>query len=124
VSDRDVVVVASDEYFADDEPQGALAFLGVELVEAVAEAGEEAFESVGELEVGLGVVEFGVERVELGAERALARAQRGHPGAQLVERDELFLVGLDQSSDRGVGAAKIALERLAPPRGGCSVRAA
>jgi hypothetical protein len=41
------------------------------------------------------------------------RAQRGHAGAQLIERDELFLVGLDQAGDRGVGAGEVALERLA-----------
>src|SRR5688572_1703439 len=77
VSDGDVVVVASDEYFADDEPQDALLFFEGQLVQSVGEAPEEAFERVGELEVGLGVVQFGVERVELGAQRALALAQRG-----------------------------------------------
>jgi hypothetical protein len=113
VADRDRVVLAADEDFADDESQDALAFLGGELVEAVGEAGEEALEGVGELEVGLGVVQLGLERVELGAQRALALAQRGHPGAQLIERDELFLVALDQAGDRGVGAGEVALERLA-----------
>ena len=41
VSDRDGVVVAADEYFADDEPQDALLFFEGQLVEAVVEAGEE-----------------------------------------------------------------------------------
>ena len=76
------------------------------------------FEGVGELEVGLGVVQLGVERVELGLERGLAFAQGGHPGAQLVERDELFLVGLDQAGDRAVGAGEVALERFAASGGG------
>ena len=90
----------------------------LELVEAVAEAGEEPFEGVGELEVGLGVVQLGVERVELGLEGGLALAQCRHPGAQLVERDQLFLVGLDQSLDRGGGAGEVALERFAAAGGG------
>ena len=89
-----------------------------QLVEAVGEAAEEPFEGVGELEVGLGVVELGVERVELGAQGALALAQRRHPGAQLVEREELFLVGLDQARDRAASAGEVALERFAAPRGG------
>ena len=61
VADRDRVVVASDQDFADDETQDALLFGDVELVQPVGEAAEEAFEGVGELEVGLGVVQLGVE---------------------------------------------------------------
>jgi hypothetical protein len=60
------------------------------------------------LEIGLGVVQLGVEGVELGAHRALALAQRWHPGAQLLERDELLLVCLDQPGDRAVGAGEVA----------------
>ena len=67
MADGDRVVVAADQDFADDEPQDALLFVEGQLVQAVVEAAEEAFEGVGELEVGLGVVELGVERVELGA---------------------------------------------------------
>jgi hypothetical protein len=100
VADRDLVVVAADQDFADDEPQDALLLVEGELVQAVVEAAEEAFERVGEFEVGLGVVELCVERVELGAERGLALAQGGHPGAELCEGDELFLVCLDQALDR------------------------
>src|SRR6266567_56541 len=72
VADRDLVVVAADQNFADDEPEDPLLFVEGELVQAVVEAAEESFEGVGEFEVGLGVVEFCVERVELGAERGLA----------------------------------------------------
>ena len=113
VADRDGVVVAADQDFADDEPQDALLVGDVELVQAVGEAVEEPFEGVGELEVGLGVVQLGVERVELGLQRVLAFAQGGHPGAELVERDQLFLVGLDQPLDRAGGAGEVALERFA-----------
>ena len=60
------VVVAADQDFADDEPQDALLFGDVELVQAVGEAAEEPFEGVGELEVGLGVVQLGVERCRAG----------------------------------------------------------
>src|SRR5215208_504798 len=118
VADGDLFVVAADEHFADDEPQDALLFLDVQLVEPVGEAAEEAFERVGELEVGLGVVELCLERVELGAQRGLALAQGGGAGAEFLVRDELFLVGLDQASDRALGAVKVTLERLAAAGGG------
>ena len=118
VADRDGVVVAADQDFADDESQDALLSGDVELVQAVGEAAEEPFERVGELQIGLDVVQLGVEAVELGLQRGLTLAQRGHPGAQLVERDELFLVCLDQPLDRGAGAGEIALERFAATGGG------
>src|SRR5215216_1603675 len=43
VADRDLVVVAADQDFADDEPQDALLLVERELVQAVAESGEEPF---------------------------------------------------------------------------------
>ena len=118
VADSDLVVVASDQDLADDEPQDALLFVKVELVETGVEAAEESVEGVGELEVGLGVVELCLERVELGAERGLSLAQRGHASAQLVDREELFLVGLDQAVDRALRAGDVALERIAAAAGG------
>src|ERR1039458_9274301 len=85
VADGDRVVVVADQDLADDEPQDALLFGDVELVQAVVEAAEEPFEGVGELEVGFGVVQFGVERVELCAQRGLAFAQFGGAGAERSE---------------------------------------
>ena len=57
--------------------------------------GEEAFEVVGELEVGLAVGELGVEGVDLAAQVRLAGAQVRHPGAQFVDGDQLLGEGLD-----------------------------
>ena len=118
VADRDGVVVAADLHFAHDEPQDPLLAGGVELVQTVGEAAEEPVERVGELEVGLGVVQLGIEAVELGLQRCLAFAQRGHPAAEFLERDQLFLVGLDQAGDCLVGAGEVALERVTAAGGG------
>jgi hypothetical protein len=118
VADRDGVVVSADEDFADDESQDSLLAGDVELVEAVGETAEEAVDRVGELEVGGGVVQLGVEAVELGLQGGLARAQGGHPVAELIERDQLFLVGLDQSGGGLLGAGEVAFERLAAARCG------
>src|SRR5215218_7865605 len=118
VADGDGVVVVADEYFAHDEAQDALSFLEGQLVEPVGEAGEEAFERLGELEVGLGVVQLAFERFELGGERGLALAQCGHPRAQLLKRHKLLLVGLDQALFAGAHARELAVESLAPAGGG------
>ncbi len=64
------------------------------------------------------VLKFDVEAVKLGLEGVLACAQDGHPGTELLERDELFLVGLDQPLDRGAGAGEVALDRVATVGGG------
>ncbi len=72
MADGDVVV--ADQDFAHHEPYDLLALLDGEPVGVGGEACAEAFERLGELEVGLGVVQLGVERVELGAQRGLALA--------------------------------------------------
>jgi hypothetical protein len=93
VADRDVVF--ADQYFADDEPDDVLAVLDGQALGVVGEPGAEAVECLGELEVGLGVVQLGVECVELRLDRGLAFAQLGGAGAELVDRDELFLVAVE-----------------------------
>ena len=62
-------------------------------------------------------MELGVERVQLGAQRRLALAQLGRAGAELVECDQLFLVGVDQSSQRALHASQVALEPVAAVAG-------
>ena len=44
VADGDLVVVAADQDFADDEPQYALLLVEGQLVQAIVEAAEESFE--------------------------------------------------------------------------------
>ncbi len=63
-------------------------------------------------------MQLGVERVELRLDRGLAFAQLGGAGAELVERDELLLVAVQQSSDRVLGADEVALERVSSAGGG------
>lgn len=98
MADRDVVF--ADEDLAHDEPDDLLALPDGEVFGRGGEPGAEAFERLGELEVGLSVVQFGVERVQLGLQGGLAFAQVGHAGAELVERDELLLVAVQQPSQR------------------------
>ncbi len=78
MADRDVVF--ADQDLTDDEPDDLLALLDGQGLGVCGEAGVEAFECLGELEVGLGIVQFGVERVELGLQGGLAFAQLGRAG--------------------------------------------
>jgi hypothetical protein len=116
VADGDVVL--ADQYLADDESHDLLALLDGQALGVVGEPGAEAVECLGELEVGLGVVQLGVEHIELRLDRGLAFAQLGGAGAELVDRDELLLVAVQQSSDRVLGADEVALERVSSAGGG------
>jgi hypothetical protein len=63
-------------------------------------------------------VQLGVERVQRRAEGRLALAQLGGAGSELFERDQLFLVAVDQSPQRVLGAREVALESVAAVAGG------
>ncbi|MFI6360074.1 reverse transcriptase domain-containing protein [Streptomyces sp. NPDC050743] len=108
VSDRDLF--GADEDVFDQEPQDALPFGDLGCGGVGAELGEEAFQVVGEFEVGVAVGELGFKSVELAAEVGLAGSQVGHPGAQFVDGDQLFLVGLDHAGDGGGGLGQGQLE--------------
>ena len=94
VAGRDAVpdgdLLGADEDVLDQQPQHPLAFFDGGGGGAAAQLGEEAFEVVGELEVGVAVGGLGVEGVELAAQVRLAGAQVRHPGAQLVDGDQLL----------------------------------
>jgi len=91
----------ADEDVFDEQAQDPLPFGHGRGGGLVTQSGEEVLQVVGELEVDLPVGELAVEGVELVAQARLARTQLGHAGAQLVERDQLLLVGADEAGDRG-----------------------
>jgi hypothetical protein len=101
VTDHDLAW--ADQDFLYEQAQDALAVFDGCGGRRFAEGGQEVFEVAGELEVDLAVGELGVEGLGLVAQAGLAGAQVGHPGAELVEGDEVFLVGADQPGDRAGG---------------------
>jgi hypothetical protein len=115
VADGDVVV--AEENLAHDEPEDLLAPLDRERLGVGRQPGAERVEGLGELEVGLGVVQLGVERVQFGAQRRFALAQLGHAGAELLERDQLFLVAVDQPPQRALRAREVTPEPVAAVAG-------
>src|SRR5215470_6932304 len=100
----------ADEDVLDEKPQHSPAFVGAGGGGVAPQPGEEAFEVIGEFEVGVAVGGLGVEGVELAAQVCFAGAQVGHLGAQLVDGDQLLGVGLDHRSDRGGGLGQGLLE--------------
>ena len=72
MADRDVVL--ADQDLANDEADDLLALLDGQVLGVGREPRAEAFERLGQLEVGLGVVQLGVERVQLGSQGGLALA--------------------------------------------------
>jgi hypothetical protein len=115
VADRDLVF--ADQDFADEQPDDLLALLDGQILGVGSEPRAEAFECLGELEVGLGVVQLGVKGIQLGLQGRLALAQLGRAGPQLIEGHELLLVAVQQPAQRGLRAGEIALQRVATPGG-------
>ncbi len=116
VADGDLV--GADEHVLDEQAQDALAFGDGRCGGLAAQPGEEVFEVVGELEVDLPVGELAVEGVDLVVQAALAGAQLGHAGAELVEGDQLLLVGADEPGDRRGGLGQSGIKTLALGGGG------
>ena len=80
-------LLGSDEDVLDQQPQHVLAFCDARSCGVAAELGEEAFQVIGEFEVGVAVSELGIEG-SIWPRRFVSRARRcGHPGAQLVDGD-------------------------------------
>ena len=80
--------------------------------------GEEVFEVVGKLEVGITVGKLGIQRVELVAQAALPGPQAGHPDPQFIEGDQLFLERFDHARDRFRGLDQGQFESAALTGGG------
>lgn len=112
-------LLRADENVLDEESQDALTLGNLGGLGGLAELGEESFEVVGELEVGVAIGDLCVQSGELDAQDALPGTQIRHPGAELVEGDELLLEGFDHPGDRHGGLGQARFE-LAAPGGGLS----
>src|SRR5262245_18343974 len=96
-------LLGSDKDVFDQQAQHSLPLADAGVGGVAAQLGEEAFEVVGELEVGVAVGSLGIDGFELAAQVLLAGAQVRHPGAQFVDGDQLLLECLDHRGDRGSG---------------------
>src|ERR1035441_10581436 len=123
VADGDFL--GSDEDVLDEGAQDALAVLGGGGGGAGAEAGEESFEVVGELEVGVAVGGLDVEGGDLVLQAGLPDAEAGHAGAELVDGEKLLGERGDHRGDGRGGLRECLLELAAfsgdRVRGACSL---
>src|SRR6266498_4088637 len=112
--DRDAVAddhtVGTNQHLLDQQAQHPLPLGDRGGIRLVAQPRQEAVEGLGELEVGRLVDQLGVEGVKLGAHGLLLGAQGGHAASQLLQRQQLLLVGLQQPADGGGGAGLLALQ--------------
>ena len=91
--------VVADENVLDDQAHDALALDDVKRVGGAAQSGEERRESLGQAQERSAIGSLVGDRLQLGAQRLFALPQRGHALAQLLERQELLLIGVEKSFD-------------------------
>ena len=115
VPDGDLLRADKDVF--DEEPQDALALWDTGATGAGSQLGEESFQVIGELEVGLLIGKLGVQGIELATQVGLAGTQVRHPGPQLVNGDQLLLERLDHAGDRGRGFGQGEFQPFALPGG-------
>jgi hypothetical protein len=84
----------------DHQPPYALAIGHIERFGSIVELGQEALEALGERDVRLRIQQLGVERRELVLDGHFAMSERRHTSPELVERNQLLLIRLDQSRER------------------------
>jgi hypothetical protein len=85
--------VGPDPDLSNHQPEHALTIGDLEGLSGIMELGEKPLEALGERHVRLGVEELRLQGSELGLEGRLSVEQGRHARAELIERDQLLLVG-------------------------------
>jgi len=81
----------------DHEPYDSLALCDIKRLSSTAQAGEERRESLRQSQEGCPIVGLVSDRLQLSTKRLFPLAQRRHALAQLLDRQECFLVGIEKS---------------------------
>src|SRR5579863_4258098 len=115
-SDRDAMpnddCIVADEHLLDDETDDALPFQDVERVGRVTQSCEECRERLGQAQEHGAVAGLIGDGLQLGAHDLLPLAQRGHALAQLLERQQLFLVGVENALYAVSNTSQFSLQTL------------
>ena len=91
-------------HFLQDEPEDPLAIGNRQGLGRLAELGEKTFKALGQRHVRLGVRQLRLAGDQLRFGRDLPLSQRRHTLAQLLEREQLLLIRLDEPRDRRRGS--------------------
>src|SRR5450631_2701609 len=110
--------VITDQYLLDDEAHDALPLEGVECISGAAQPRQERGERLCQSHEHGAITGLIGDRLQLGAQRFLTIAQRRHALAQLLEREEIFLVGAQQSLGTFADAGQFSLRALLALFGG------
>jgi hypothetical protein len=110
VTDNDSVI--ADEDILDDQPHDSLAFDDIQGIGGAAQAAEERGEGFCKPQEVLTIVGLVGDRLQLGAQLLFAVSERGHALAQLFEREQIFLIRSQYSSDTFTDTDEFSLQTL------------
>ena len=99
--------VLADPHFANEQAHDALTFNDGQGPRGFAHARQESLDGCGQRKPGLTIQLRGSQGVEFGQDRALPGLYRDVPLAQLVERHEALLVGVEQAAHSGLIAGRL-----------------
>src|ERR1700730_15982347 len=110
VTNGDGVVPHQDVF--DHEPYDSLALRDIKRLSSTAQACEERRESLRQSQEGRPIVGLVSDRLQLSTKRLLTLTQRGHALAQLLDRQECFLVGVEKSFHAFANMRQLSLQTL------------
>jgi retron-type reverse transcriptase len=110
VADDDRVVI--DQHLLDDQPHDALTFDHVEGLGGHAHPRQKRRECLCETEIRCPLARLIRDRLQLGAQCLFALAQEWHPLAQLLQRQQVFLIRGQHALDALPDTEQIAVQRL------------
>lgn len=110
MSDHDTVV--ANQNLLDDQTHDALPFNDIERIGGTAQSSQEGREGFGQTQQSGPIIGLVGDRLQFGAQRLFPVAQRRHAIAQLFERYELFLIGVDHPFDALANTSQLPLDTL------------
>ena len=110
VADEDAVI--ADQDFLNHQTHDSLPFDDIKSIGGTAQTPEERREGFCEAQERRAVVGLIGDGLQLGAQRLLALSQRGHALAQLFDRQEILLIGVEKSLDALADTDQFSLQAL------------
>ena len=107
--------VLADPHLANEQAHDALTLGDGQRPGGLAHALQETRDRGGQRKLGLTIELRGLQGIEFGQHRALPGLHGGVPLAQLVERDEAFLVGVEQAAHARLIAGRLGAQGLRAP---------
>ena len=113
MTDCDCIVAHQD--VLDEQPDNPLAFRDIHGFGALTQPGEEVCQGLGEFQPDFLFSRLIDDGLPFGIDSLFLSSQRGHSRAQLIDCDQVFLIGLKQTIDRLADTGEISVEFLFAP---------